>query len=213
MPAKKRTPEAMPSKELVLAAIERAERHRTKHDDPARYRSKPDRPGVLLATIKEHLGLALGGWTTIRLRPTWNELELAGLIEQSRRHGVAVWQLTNTGQKRLALARKAGEAGSLPESPQHRQWREARTIARKRIGEFSEMLRAVLGEATGLLDSHDTTHSDTWHALSQRLHRACERLESASYCLHEWPEPDDSQPDISPARNAGRRGIQRFDTD
>src|SRR5271167_896031 len=38
MPAKKPTPEAMPSKELVLAAIERAERHRIKLDDPSRYK-------------------------------------------------------------------------------------------------------------------------------------------------------------------------------
>jgi hypothetical protein len=214
MPAKKPTHEAMPSKELVLAAIERAELHRIKHDDDsALYRGKPDRPGVLLATIKEHLGLGRGGWSTIRLRPTWNELQTAGLIEQSRSNGLIVWKLTGAGQKQLDRARHAGDIGSLPESPQHRHWREARTIASERIGEFGEMLQALLGEAAGLLDAHDPADSDTWHALSQRLQRACNRLESASYCLHEWPEPDDSRPDNPPPGKAGRRGIRRFDKD
>jgi hypothetical protein len=80
MPAEKRTREAIRSKELVLAAIERAERHRISHRDRDLHRDKPDQPGVLFVTVKEHLGLASAGWTTIRLRPTWDELEAAGLI-------------------------------------------------------------------------------------------------------------------------------------
>jgi hypothetical protein len=212
MPAKKRTPEAMPSKDLALAAIERAEVHRT-HADPDLYRAKPDRRGVLLATIKEHLGLTPGGWTTIRLRPTWNELQASGLIEQSRRSGLTVWKLTSAGEKHLDNARQSGDIGSLPESPQHQQWREARTIAGERIGEFGEMLQALLSEAAGLLDAHDPADSDTWHALGQRLQRACYRLESASYCLREWPEPDDSRPDTTPHGKGGCRSIKRFDKD
>jgi len=107
----------MPSKELVLAAIERAELHRMKHDDPILYRGKPDRPGVLLATVKEHLGLVRGGWSTIRLRPTWEELKAARLIEQGRANGLVVWKLSSLGQKQLDRARQAGDIGSLPESP------------------------------------------------------------------------------------------------
>jgi hypothetical protein len=172
MPAKKRTPEAMPSKELVLAAIERAELHRMRHDDYDRYRGKPDRPGVLLATIKEHLGLARGGWSTIRLRPTWDELQATGLIEQSRRSGMVAWKLTSTGQAHLDRARLTGDIGALPESPQHRHWREARATATTRIGEFGQKLQAVLGEAAGLLDAHDPADSETWHAIGQRLRPA-----------------------------------------
>jgi hypothetical protein len=206
MPSKKRTPEAMPSKELVLAAIERAELHRHKHDDS-------DQPGVLLATVKEHLGLARGGAATIRLRPTWNELQAAGLIEQGRTLGRVVWKLTSAGRGHLARARQVGDIGSLPESPQHRQWREAHAVAAERIGEFGEKLKALLDEAAGLLDAHDIRDSGTWHTLGQRLQRACERLESASYCLHEWPEPDDSRPDTTPQRKGGCRNIRRFDND
>jgi hypothetical protein len=143
MPAKKPTPEALPSKELVLAAIERAELHRIKHDDPVLYRGKPHRPGVLLSVVKQHLGLAPGGATTVRLRPTWNELQAAGLIERGRSNGMTVWKLTDAGKKYLTHVRPAGDIGSLPESPQHRYWRDARTVAAERIGEFSEMLQTL----------------------------------------------------------------------
>src|ERR1700677_3581440 len=213
MPAKKPTPEAMPSKELVLAAIERAELHRIKHDDPVLYKGKPHRPGVLLSVIKQHLELPPGGATTVRLRPTWNELQAEGLIEQGRANGMTVWKLTDAGKKHLARARRADDIGSLPEAPQHRFWREARGIAAGRSGEFGEMLQVLLAEAAGPLDSHEPADSDTWHALGQRLQRACERLASANYCLHEWPEPDDSRPDTPPYRKAERRSIQRFDDD
>jgi len=213
MPANKRTPEAMPSKELILAAIDRAELHRIKHDDRVLHRDKPDRSGVPLSVVKEHLGLARGGTTTIKLRPTWNELQADGLIEQGCRLGMVVWKLTDAGQNYLDRASRAADIGLLPESPQHRRWREARAIAAERIGEFGEMLQALLGEAAGLIDAHETADSDTWHALAQRLHRACERMESASYCLREWPEPDDSRPDSPAHRKAGLRNIKRFDKD
>jgi hypothetical protein len=211
MPKSDRTPEPMPSKELVLAAIERAERHRITHDDHEPNRSRADERGVWLAVIKEHLGLAPGGWTTIRLRPTWDELKAAGLITQSRRRGFVVWTLTSAGQKSLDAARKAGTLGQLPESPQHRHWREARSIAASRLSQFQHGLQRVLGEAAGLLDAHEQPDSDTWNALGKRLSYACAALESASYCLHEWPEPDDSRADITPPGKDGCRGIRRFD--
>ncbi len=213
MPAKKPTPEAMPSKELVLAAIERAELHRIKHDDPVLYKGKPHRPGVLLSVIKQHLGLAPGGATTVRLRATWNELHAASLIEQGRANGMTVWKLTDAGKQHLTRARQAADIGPLPEAPQHRYWREARAIAANRSEEFGDMLQALLGEAAGMLDAHDPADSDAWHALGHRLQRACERLASANYCLYEWPEPDDSRPDTPAYRKAERRSIQRFDDD
>jgi DNA-binding PadR family transcriptional regulator len=213
MPEAKRTHEAMPSKELVLAAIERAEIQRIKHDALAPHRARLAQPGVLLATVKEHLGLAPGGWTTIQLRPTWQALEDAGLIEQSRRRGSNVWALTAAGQQRLDSTRNAGRLGSLPESPQHRQWREAREIAGERIGEFRERLRQVLNEAIGMLDAKEQPNSDAWHTLNERLRLACERLEAASYCLGEWPGPDKAVPDIPLPWRTGRRSIRRFEKD
>lgn len=213
MPDEKRTREAMPSKELVLAAIERAERHRIRHTDPDLDRGRPERPGVPLSIVKEHLGLAPGGWTTIRLRPHWNELKEAGLIAQSRRNGFDVWTLTSAGQQQLDAIRDAGTLGALPESPQHRHWREAHDIAGRRIGQFRDHLEQVLHEAIGVLDAHDQPNSDGWYAQSQQIRDAYERVESASHCLNEWPEPDDSRADIAPRWRAGRRDIRRFDKD
>jgi len=211
MPEAKRTREGMPSKELVLAAIERATLQRTRHDIPELHQSKPDQSGVLFSAVKEHLGLASGGWTTIQLRPMWQTLEDAGLIEQSRVRGRTVWTLTSAGKKRLETVRRAGRLGALPESPQHQHWREAHAIAAKRIGEFREHLRQVLHEAIGVLDAHDQSDADGWHALSERIRDAFERVESATYCLHEWPEPDESAPDVPPRWRAGRRDIRRFE--
>jgi hypothetical protein len=39
--------------------------------------------------------------------------------------------------------------------------------------------------------------SDAWFDVGERLHRACRRLGSATYCLHEWAEPpqDKADPD------------------
>jgi hypothetical protein len=38
--------------------------------------------------------------------------------------------------------------------------------------------------------------SDAWFALARRFEKQCERLGSATYCLQEWPEPDDASADI-----------------
>jgi hypothetical protein len=213
MPKQKPISDPMPSKELVLAAIERAECHRIKHDDPAPSRSGPDRSGVSLSVIKEHLGLTPGGWTTTQLRPTWEQLNDADLIEQARRSGIVVWRLTSTGQKRLDAARQAGEVGSLPESPQHRRWREAHALASERIGDFRESLRHILDEATELLDTSSETSSASFFTLGERIKHACWRLGSATHCLHEWLEPDDAHPDIDqpPHGQRGGRETHRWD--
>ena len=82
-----------------------------------------------------------------------------------------------------------------------------------RIGEFHDQLEQVLHEAIGVLDAHDQADSDGWYAQSQRIRDAYERVESASYCLNESPEPDDSRADIAPRWRAGRRDIRRYEKD
>jgi len=85
-------------------------------------------------------------------------------------------------------------------------------------------MRDAVTEASARLS--DTPGSDAWFELAERLHRAARRLGSATYCLHEWMEPDDDRADIddhvSPAdsplnprerqqreaRRAGRRNIR-----
>ena len=78
--------------------------------------------------------------------------------------------------------------------PQHREWRNARTLAAQEIERFRVAVRDLATEAGVLLG--DTPDSDAWFELAVRLHRATRRLGSATYCLYEWTEPDDDRADI-----------------
>jgi len=169
---------------LVLAAIERAERHHPRQSE-----------GVPRSSIARHLGFVHSSWTTRRLRPQLESLMTARLLVHSRRHGIVIWALTRNGRRRLAAAVKVGEVGELWESPQHRHWRHARAIAGERIDGFRDEVRSALDEATGVLDAANP-HSDAWFGLAERLQRSCWQLGSAMHCLYEWPEPDDVKADV-----------------
>src|ERR1700688_3122941 len=186
MPKRKRIPDAPISDELLLAAIDRAERHRA---------ASPDDSGETLAQIKRHLSLPHHGGTTLILRPKLQALQTAGLIKASRRHSRDYWLLTDTDHQRLEALRRSGKLGELPESPQHQYWREAQVAASDRIAGFRGDLRGALDEAIGLLEADHESDSATWYALSERLHQAGRKLASVIHCLRVWPEPDDSQPD------------------
>jgi hypothetical protein len=169
------------SDELVLAAVERAERHREREGE-----------GVMMSDIAEHLGFVHGSWTTRRLRPQIEAFIASGLLVRSRRHGVVVWGLTSSGRRRVEQT--SGAVG-LPESPQHRVWRHAQALTVERIDGLREQVRGVLEEATGALDA-GRLRSDAWFALAERLEWGCWQLGSVTYCLSEWPEPDDARADV-----------------
>jgi DNA-binding PadR family transcriptional regulator len=200
MPEPKPTPE-LPSNDLILAAIERAVCHRGRNE-----------PAESLSSIKEHLGLPHNGWTTLQIRPKLEELEAAGLIEKSRRSSSDVWGLTAKGRRRLGAVRRRL---TLPESRQHRIWREARIAAAERITGFRGDLRSALDEAIALLDTDQEADSATWYECSESLHQSGRRLASAIHCLREWPEPDDSKPDTDdpPYRQRGRRHTRGWDSE
>jgi len=200
MPTTDRIPDDLPSEELVLAAIERAERHRAW-----------DGPGVTRSSVVEHLGLRHTSHSSRRLRPTYEALLTAGLIDQPRRHGLKLWGLTSRGRKRLQAARREGKVGPLPESPQHQAWREAHDAAVEHIDRLRRQLRRTLEDVAILLKPDRETNSDTWFNASERLKRACWRVGAATYCLHEWSEPDDSRADIDHGPNRGRRNPWNWD--
>jgi hypothetical protein len=201
---------------LVLAAVERAERHRER-----------EREGVMMSDIAEHLGFVHGSWTTRRLRPQLDALIAEGSLAQSRRHGVLVWERTDDGRGRLERMRRAGEVEEMPEAPQHRAWRHARAAAGERIDGFRAQARQALEEAVRLLDAEDVP-SDAWFGVAERLQAACWRVGSATHCLREWREPDDARPDVDDRcdtgddmldseelggvryRRTGRRGVWRW---
>jgi transcriptional regulator with XRE-family HTH domain len=181
--------------DVILAALGRAELHKGN-----------DKPGVLYGLLVEHLGLPKGSVTSRRLRPRLRELVIAGDVEEFRRRGYDLLTLTRKGKCRL----RAAEPVSLPESPQHRRWREGRTVAAERIGEFRDELRSALDDAAALLADEDAP-SDAWYALAGRVEKACKRVGSATHCLREWAEPGDDAADAEEPRIAGRRNYRLWD--
>jgi hypothetical protein len=186
-------PAPPPSDELVLAAIERAARHRAR-----------DMPAVPIWAIAEHLGVPRRSARARAVRSQLQRMTVAGDLRCARRRGVLTWALTGAGERRLAAARLAGQAQPLPESPQHLAWRQARTAAACEIERFRANLAEGLREALALLDRADgAAHSDAWLELGERLHRDARRLASASHCLYEWREPHDDRADIDERNEPG----------
>jgi ribosome-binding protein aMBF1 (putative translation factor) len=190
---------------LVLVAVDRAERHRV---------PKVDAPGVPVWSVLEHLGTPRRSRRAREVRARLDELVAAGSLERLRRHSVTVWTVTRAGRRRLARARRAGRLPVLPESPQHRAWRDAQELAGKRIDGFRLDVLEELEHAGELLDADMAVAagrvapevlggslSDGWLEMAERLQRACRRLGSASHCLWDWREPDDTRADVDDHRD------------
>jgi hypothetical protein len=181
-----------PTDEHVLAAIERAARHRAR-----------DTHAVPIWAIAEHLGLPRRSARARGIRAQLDRMTSDGQLQCARLRGVMTWTLTSAGHKRLAAERLAGHARSLPESPQHLAWRRARTAASCEIERFRRSLTDDLDEALRLLDAEPSASSDAWLELGERLHRDMRRLASASHCLYEWREPHDEVADVDDRREPG----------
>ena len=207
---------------LVLAAIERAARHRTRAHE-----------GVPVWVIRAHLHIPARSRDARRLRAHLGVLESDGLLSTGGRSGVVVWSLTEDGQQRLRATQAEGRVPVLPEAPQHIAWRQARAAAQERMAGFDQTLGQAVLDTFALLDAGragQPAHSDEWFAMGERLQRGCRRIGSASHCLYEWAEPSDDESDIDDrcepgddrlepaerdrrrARRTGRRNIALWDT-
>jgi hypothetical protein len=207
-----------PSDELILAAVERAGRHAVRAT-----------PAVAVWAILDQLALPRRSGVARHVRARLGALGEAGLLESARSHGVPTWELSGRGRRRLAGARRAGSLPQLPESPQHRTWRQARTLADQELERFRGELRGRLAQAALLIEADPPPDSDEFLQLAEDLQRACRRVGSASHCLNEWQEPSDDRADIDlhldpaddgldpderarrRARRAGRRNISLWD--
>jgi hypothetical protein len=109
---------------VVLAALDRAERHRRGTGE-----------GVMGSNLAEHLGFVRGPWTTRGLRPQLDALIDAGVLERVKRKGMVRLVLTEKGRTQTARAR---QTVALPGSPQHRAWRQTRKKAVERIDGLRE---------------------------------------------------------------------------
>lgn len=183
-----------PPEIIILAAVERAARH-----------ARSDEVGT--AIIAEHLGFEPTECTIRQLHHRLDRLRNDGSLTRAARNGGDSWVLTSEGREELDRRYEAEEVGPLPESPQHRAWRDARVKAALRIEEFIGEMGTVLEEAGELLDQSHPPRSIEWFALSDRLSPAAWRLGSATHCLYEWVEPEDDFPDVdeAPGPSPGRR--------
>jgi hypothetical protein len=191
---------SQPSGELVLAAVERAVRHRGE-----------ERTATPLWTILAHLAIPRRSAAARAVQAQLDAFCVQGALVPSRAHGVNLWALGAGSHERLLAHRRTGATLALPESPQHAAWRDAHTAAEQEIERFRRHLGAGLEEATSLLSSSRRVHSDTWLELGERLQRACWLLASATHCLYEWTEPDDAYADID--TYADDPAPQRLDQD
>lgn len=179
---------------MVLAAIDRAERHRGGAGEGAR-----------MPNLAEHLGFVHGPWTARRLRPQLDTLSDAGALERVRRKGIVLLMLTEKGRERATRARRTV---ALPESPQHRAWRQTRKMAVEQLARLREEARRAVRDAGRVLDV-EGADSEALFLLAGRLREVLQHLGSATYCAREWPEPDDAHADIDDDRPPWYRSSRR----
>lgn len=218
-PSPRATPATRPADELVLAAVERAALHQPGEE----------RRAVPAWSILAHLALPRRSGAARHVGRRLDAMRAAGWLTCERRHGVPTWALTSAGARRLRGLRRAGRVPPLPESPQHRAWRLARTASRRQITRLREELRERLVASAAMLERDPQPGSDAWLEAAEELGRACRSLGFASYCAREWTEPEDGRRDLDErvepgdesvaeleragrrARRAGRRNVALWD--
>ncbi len=179
---------------VVLAAIDRAECHGGGRGEGAR-----------MSNVAEHLGFVHGPWTARGLRPQLDALIEAGALEPVKRQGMVWWVLTGRGRRRAARVRRTVV---LPESPQHRAWRQTSRKAVERIDGLREDARRAVQDAGRLLDAGEAD-SEALFLLAVRLGEALQYLGSATYCAREWDEPGDAHADVDDDRPPWYRPSRR----
>jgi hypothetical protein len=177
--------------DLVLAAVERAERHR-------------ERRGAPMYLIRAHLAAPNRSGRARRVNALVLTLAETGLLEQFRANSIDFWTLTDNARRRLRRAKGIAEA--MPESPQHERWRRAHFLAKRELERYREALRGVIAETTALLNApEDCVPSGMWLMQAPRLDRHMRRVGAATHCLYEWREPSDDTADLMGHRERGRR--------
>ncbi|HEX4466305.1 MAG TPA: hypothetical protein VH025_03895 [Solirubrobacteraceae bacterium] len=179
-------------RQMVLAAVERAVLHRARTED-----------SVPVIAVLARLHVARRSQQARAVLELLRELSEQGALELGRRHGLMSWSLTARGRRRLHSARSAGRAPQLPESPQHRAWRNGRSLATHEIGRLRAALAAAAAEVPALLEAAPPTPSDAWFELAARLQRMTWLVGSASHVLYEWPEPDETRADLDAREDHG----------
>jgi hypothetical protein len=180
---------------LLLAAVERA---RVQRPSATRAGPGPRDEEPTLAEVLDHLAIPRRSAAARAVHEGLRRLAAAGALREGRRHGVSVWALSAAGRRQLRRARAAaGESLVLPEAPQRRAWREARSQAARSLPLLSERLEDALASAERLLRAPGgAASSDEWLELAQELHVCARGVGCALHVLREWEEPDERRADV-----------------
>lgn len=164
----------------VLAAVSRAERL--------------EKSWVTVSEIAGHLGWRYSGGATVRLRPPLERLVASGLLESTdpprRKIRSKEWSTTAAGRRHLASA----DPVRLPESPQHRRWRQDRDVAAWAMDGVRAEAREVVDRAYDLLWDRRVedpiTEEEVWR-LVRRFEAAMGDFALATRMCDGWAEPTD----------------------
>lgn len=180
-----------PSDEQIIAAVDRAADH------SAYGWQREQAPGAAFAKqVAEHLDLPISGpgsrWLTKQLR----RLAAADMLDQVDvgRGYRDLYAVTVEGDAWLAELARGGTPVELPESPQHRLWREQRASSLRDLPQMRRDARDALAAVEGLLDREEdgaaaSGEFDDPGAPVRALARALDALGQAAYWLREAEEP------------------------
>jgi DNA-binding MarR family transcriptional regulator len=195
-----------PPDEVVLLAVDRAERHK---------QVMRDEPGVSVGAIAEHLGMTRGSVASRRLNPVLRRLEARGSLRRYPLpgHSSPLWTLNETGRRTCHGLRD--RAAELPESPQHIVWRQAMVRVTERMPIFRTEFGGALDQAIADLADGKRLPSLEWLEVGDALRDLARRVGFATYCAEEWAEPTDDAPDIDdpPMIARGRRNVRLWDAE
>jgi len=127
---------------LTLAVVDRAVHHQP----------TGTQRGAPVWAVYEHLGVSSRSRAGRDLRARLAALD-GSALRRGKRHSVEMWELTPAGKRRPSRLRGKGGLPELPESPQHRAWREARALAEQRIEGFRMALLDDVERTRDLLGS------------------------------------------------------------
>ncbi len=146
---------------LILAAVDRAVRHWARGEEVSKHE------------IYDHLAIPSRSGPARHVHRRLTTLETAGMVERSRRNGIVVFSLTSSGRLSLEHAQRSGEV-VLPESPQHREWRRARSLAGQEVERFRREFRGISsGACRGATRATRRPSSQSRTASTRRLCSTC----------------------------------------
>jgi hypothetical protein len=148
-----------------------------------------------MGDIAHHLGWRFSGQASRRLHPHLEELAAAGLVTteepRSYKRHTQRWATTPAGRHRLATAGPV----DLPESPQHRRWRQDRDVAAWALDAVRSQAWDVIEEVSDLLSGPEvdlpTLGDDFVKGLTRRFEESFRATGLALRMCKQWPEPSD----------------------